>query len=501
MSDPPSAPGIYVSTSTPFPWIEGGQGTLECTSQPGNPPTITYQWIRENVVIPGETGNSLVITSLTRNDNRKSYKYRPVIYIGTTPAYVHETKSFERPCTADSNPTPVITWTSNINPSYGALLRLVNIMRNQTGPFTCRAYAQSKGSHGLFTNQAVLTLIVQYPPSVNVILSPSSIKEGQDVSMTCLAKGVPDQYVYNGWTQIYRNQIIRSSNAFSTLLQNKRNLTLLGVSYKDMGTYRCSANNGIPDKDGNPNQTGEKDLDIKFAAVFNSPGTFYSELNKTVEIKIPFLANPPVVRANIFLTKNKIDQIITGIPVALRNRNVDINYYGKVIKVNGQEVVVTLHSFSSKLQGNYTIGVKNFQGGSLSTFVFEVIPSGPPESPKNFGVLSVTSSSITVKWLRGFNGGHQQTFVVLYQEKDSKENLLSQKITEEENRESYTIAIRNLMPQTEYDFWIYSYNIKGNDSTEFTNVCPIAVKTEGMYKYCTSVLKIKMTIPSVIYFN
>ncbi|KAJ8316069.1 hypothetical protein KUTeg_006083 [Tegillarca granosa] len=138
MSDPPSVPGIYTSISSPFPWIETGQGTLECKSQPGNPSTITYQWIRENVVIPGQIGDSLVITSLTRNDNRKIYKckvsndytihknedmmsqpitmnveYRPVINIGTTAAYVRETDTFERLCTADGNPSPVIEWTPN----------------------------------------------------------------------------------------------------------------------------------------------------------------------------------------------------------------------------------------------------------------------------------------------------------------------------------------------------------------------------------------------------
>ncbi|KAJ8316071.1 hypothetical protein KUTeg_006085 [Tegillarca granosa] len=208
ISDPPSAPGIYTSTSTPFPWIEAGQGTLECKSQPGNPPTIKYQWIRENEVIKGETRD------------------RPVINIGTTPAYVHETKSFERPCTADDS------------------------------------------------------------PSVEVILSPSSIKEGQDVSLNCLAKGVPDQYIYN------------------------------------------------------------------VSAVFNSSSTFYSELNRTVEMKIPFLSNPFV------------------------------------------------------------------------------------------------------------------TFVVSYKRKDSKENLLSEDILEEENRENYTLLIKNLLPQTEYLFWLFSYNIKGNNTDD-----------------------------------
>ncbi|KAJ8316078.1 hypothetical protein KUTeg_006092 [Tegillarca granosa] len=154
-----------------------------------------------------------------------------------------------------------------------------------------------------------------------------------------------------------------------------------------------------------------------------------------------------------------------------------MNFYGKDINVNGQEVVVTLHSFSSKLKGNYTIGVKNFQGGSLSTFVFQVIPSGPPEIPMNFGTLSITSNSITVTWLRGFNGGHKQTFVVTYKRKDSKENLSSEEIMEDDNRENYTLRIKNLLPQTEYDFWLFSYNIKGNSTNDLKLVSQMFTKT------------------------
>ncbi|KAJ8316274.1 hypothetical protein KUTeg_006288 [Tegillarca granosa] len=192
---------IYTSTSTPFPWIEAGNGTLECKSQPGNPSTITYQWIRENVVIQGQTGDSLVITSLTRNDNKNSYKCK-----------------VSNDCTVHKN-------------------------------------------EDLMSRPTVLD--VEYPPSIPAIQFPSSVKEGEEVTMVCRAQGVPDQYIYNGWTQIYRNQIIRSTNDFSTLSQNKRNLTLSGVSYQDIGTYRCSANNGIPDKDGEPNQTDEKYLNIE----------------------------------------------------------------------------------------------------------------------------------------------------------------------------------------------------------------------------------------------
>ncbi|KAJ8316073.1 hypothetical protein KUTeg_006087 [Tegillarca granosa] len=222
--------------------------------------------------------------------------------------YIRETDTFERPCTADGNPPPTISWTSNTSPSNASIFKLVTTMRNQTGDYTCRAQAQSKGPHGLLSGQAVLKVIVQFPPTVQAILEQTSVIEGQTVYIYCLARGVPDQYTYGGWIQEYMNTIIRSANDF-ILSKNQQNLTLSGVTHQDIGTYKCKAHNAITDKYGNLYQHGTTHLVMNFSAVFNSSRKFYAELDKTVEIRIPFFANPKLQNADkISLTKKKYKQ-------------------------------------------------------------------------------------------------------------------------------------------------------------------------------------------------
>lgn len=182
---PPSIPLVEVSPDTPFPWIERGNGKLRCSVNDGNPP-VSYEWSSPAGVISRQTSNILLVTSLTKDDNREGYgckvsnaytvaknlnllsrtkqldvEYNPVVTVGISPAYIQETDTFERPCAADGNPPPTISWASNTSPSNASIFKLVTTMRNQTGDYTCRARAQSKGPHGLLSGQAVLKVIVQ----------------------------------------------------------------------------------------------------------------------------------------------------------------------------------------------------------------------------------------------------------------------------------------------------------------------------------------------------
>ncbi|KAJ8311824.1 hypothetical protein KUTeg_010637 [Tegillarca granosa] len=234
----------------------------------------------------------------------------PVVTVGISPAYIRETDTFERHCTADGNPPPTISWTSNTSPSNASIFKLVTTMRNQTGDYTCRAQAQSKGPHGLLSGQAVLKVIVQFPPTVQAILEQT------------------------------------------------------------------------------------------ISAVFNSSKKFYAELDKTVEIRIPFFANPKIQNADkISLTKeniNKIDR--TDIKLNIETKYFDIVFHGKTIIVDGQQTIIQIFQFKSELQGNYTIGIKNYDQGSVSTFVFQVILSG-------VSLQSVTITEDTVKCTLNGNCG------------------------------------------------------------------------------------------------
>ncbi|KAJ8316439.1 hypothetical protein KUTeg_006453 [Tegillarca granosa] len=420
--DPPSTPNLNPSTSTPFPWIEAGQGTLDCKSQPGNPPTITYQWIRQNVVIQGQTGESLIITSLTRNDNRKSYKCKV-----SNDYTVHKNED-------------LISQPIQLYVEYRPVISID-------------------------------------PPSVHAVISPSFTQEGEGVKMTCLARGVPDHYTYNGWTQVYRNTVIRSSNDFLSLSKNRQNISLPIVTYQDIGIYKCSATNGILDENGN----------IDKEAIFNSSTKFYAEINRNLVVNIPFVCNPQAATVhNISLTKKNVDQKgMNGIAIDLKRRSVDIKFYEKVIDVNGQEVVITFNSVNSNLQGTYTVGVRNLQEAQVSTFAFQVLLTGPPDHPKNFKLLSSSTDSVVVTWLAGSNNGHQQTFVLSYQQTSKIETLKTKNITGIGGKELYVASIDNLLPETQYSFWIYASNIKGNTMQYIDSANVIGIKTKTL-KFCKS---------------
>ncbi|KAJ8305137.1 hypothetical protein KUTeg_017312 [Tegillarca granosa] len=490
---PSSIPLVEISTETPFPWIEKGNGKLQCSVNDGNPP-VSYEWSSAAGIISDQTSHILSLTSLTKDDNMKGYsckvsnaytiaknlnvisrakqldvEYNPVVTVGLSPAYIRETDSFERPCTADSNPTSTITWTSNTSPSNAAILKLDDTVRNQTGDYACKAQAQSKGRHGLLSGQAVLKVIVQFPPTVHAILEQTGIIEGQTVYMYCLARGVPDQYTYGGWVQEYRNTIIRSAHDFM-VSQNKQNITLSEVTHQNIGTYRCKVHNTITDKYGVLFQHGMTNLDIK--SVFNSSEKFHTELNKTFEIRIPFFLNPLLQNVDtITLTKQNISQKERpDIKMNIGTTKLDIVFYGKAITVEGQEVIIQMIQFKSELQGNYTISIKNFDEGSISYFVFEVMLS-------DFKILSSTSDSVEVTWLAGNNGGHPQTFVISYHEKGKNKTLKTKNVTETLNKINYTLTISGLTSEREYSFSIYAYNRRGNSKHDLESLNPYLIAT------------------------
>ncbi|XP_053389695.1 nephrin-like [Mercenaria mercenaria] len=64
--------------------------------------------------------------------------------------------------------------------------------------------------------------------------------------------------------------------------------------------------------------------------------------------------------------------------------------------------------------GIYKVRVSNTVGHYNHSF--ELVARDKPEAPTNFAYIvdSITDSSVTLKWMPGFNGGYPQTFILLY---------------------------------------------------------------------------------------
>ena len=107
-----------------------------------------------------------------------------------------------------------------------------------------------------------------------------------------------------------------------------------------------------------------------------------------------------------------------------------------------------------------------------------VVILGPPGKPMDVTVLGKTQSSITVGWKAGLNGGSEQHFKVIYQEKgqgnwkESKESINGLKTGESTNH-----TVSGLDGGKEYKITVVAINgFKGRSESQAEMH---TVKTEG----------------------
>jgi hypothetical protein len=83
------------------------------------------------------------------------------------------------------------------------------------------------------------------PPDVTVLLSSTNIKEGNNLTLTCDAKGVPSDYQYNSLTQTWNGVLIPNTNSEKNGTPKYSSLYIPSLQLQDSGTYSCFVNNGV----------------------------------------------------------------------------------------------------------------------------------------------------------------------------------------------------------------------------------------------------------------
>ena len=107
-----------------------------------------------------------------------------------------------------------------------------------------------------------------------------------------------------------------------------------------------------------------------------------------------------------------------------------------------------------------------------------VVILGPPEKPKNVGILSKSHSSITIGWEAGLNGGSEQHFKVFYRQigmtnyQESRDSITGLK-----TGQSINYTIHELYANTEYEIIVVAINQYQNKSQ--SEAAAQFVKTEG----------------------
>ena len=94
----------------------------------------------------------------------------------------------------------------------------------------------------------------------------------------------------------------------------------------------------------------------------------------------------------------------------------------------------------------------------------KIIFTGKPDPPMNFNITStsITEDSITLTWRPGFNGGFQQTFVILY--KTKLDTLWLNKTVYDTGRKTMNYTLSGLSSMQEYEIEMFSKNREGTSA-------------------------------------
>ncbi|KAJ8316368.1 hypothetical protein KUTeg_006382 [Tegillarca granosa] len=86
--------------------------------------------------------------------------------------------------------------------------------------------------------------------SPNVTVTKEMVPRNNSLILTCVADGNPKNFSFHGWKHIRNKSMVRSNKDFDWMSEDKSELVLKNITYRDNGEYLCSVDNGYRDKNG-----------------------------------------------------------------------------------------------------------------------------------------------------------------------------------------------------------------------------------------------------------
>ncbi len=91
--------------------------------------------------------------------------------------------------------------------------------------------------------------------------------------------------------------------------------------------------------------------------------------------------------------------------------------------------------------------------------------SGVPEAPDDVQSTYQTCVSVTLQWLRGFNGGLEQTFTVTYTDLNTSQEYTVSDIEDTRDEEIIWKVTDGILPSHRYRFHVTAVNLLGTSAT------------------------------------
>ncbi|KAI4885430.1 hypothetical protein NFI96_018059, partial [Prochilodus magdalenae] len=255
-TDPDISPGTTNLDIIDLKFTDFGTYTCVASLRGGGIPEISI-----DVNISSTTAVQLRKKSLTLSSALKSQKrYSPIsvpplffsflvppnltVPRGKSPLVVREGETVELECLVSGKPKPIILWSradkevpmpdgSMQMESYDGVLRIVNVSREMTGSYRCQT-SQYNGFN-VKPREAVVELIVQYPPAVEPVWSEVRQGLNRPVAMNCrVLRAHPSRVLRYEWRLGSR---LLHAGHFDT--RDETEYTVRTLTREGYGEYTC----------------------------------------------------------------------------------------------------------------------------------------------------------------------------------------------------------------------------------------------------------------------
>ena len=138
--------------------------------------------------------------------------------------------------------------------------------------------------------------------------------------------------------------------------------------------------------------------------------------------------------------------------------------------------VLIVNDVSHSDYGSYDCIARNELG--FDAFAIVLNRTSRPDSPRTLRVVNVTSGSVTLRWMAGFDGGLRQTFRLRYRAIGSN---VDEHYSYRDVSNVTMFVLNNLRDNTDYVFGVMATNDKGDSDYSFETVQASTLKGNSIY--------------------
>ncbi|XP_072005569.1 limbic system-associated membrane protein-like isoform X2 [Engystomops pustulosus] len=224
-------------------WVEGEENSFHCKATGYPVPTVTckkdqaiYQEGTKHKTWRNMTGNYTCKAINFDSDSKiveVFVQYKPeAVEVKVSPPLHNEGDMVTMTCKASGDPTPTYTWTTpSSNVQFSAdntTLTIEKMEKSHLGKYKCTA----KNQHGSHSLEKELGLAVQPKISDKNVKPSMEVLEGENVTLSCEATGVPPPDLSWSYPKVEVN-----------LSPDKRTLKIWSFKKDHVGNYSCTARN------------------------------------------------------------------------------------------------------------------------------------------------------------------------------------------------------------------------------------------------------------------